>query len=96
MTLTHSENHTVPNHYDMYVNGIDGQTMPTSSNRPWHYKRSESEHGNVRAKGCCLQPVKYISLTEKIQKRIENNDRWYSLEFFPPRTPSGAANLLGW
>jgi len=27
---------------------------------------------------------------------MANNDRWYSLEFFPPRTPSGAANLIGW
>jgi methylenetetrahydrofolate reductase (NADPH) len=92
MTLTHIENHTVPNHNSVHVNGIDAQKMPTSP----HFKRSESDHGNMSAKGCCLQPVKYISLTEKIQKRIENNDRWYSLEFFPPRTPSGAVNLLGW
>jgi hypothetical protein len=96
MTLTNSENHTVPNHYDMYVNGIDAQTMPISSNRSYQFKRSESTNEKLAVKGCCLQTVKYTSLTEKIQKRIANNDRWYSLEFFPPRTASGAANLLGW
>jgi hypothetical protein len=93
MILTPSENHTVPNHYDMYVNGVDIQTKST---RPGQFQRSNSEIGIATAKGCSLQSVKYISLTEKIQKRFENNDRWYSLEFFPPRTPSGAANLIGW
>jgi len=96
MTLIHSENHTVPSHTDMYEKGIDAQTMPTSLDHPHQFKRSESEHGNLAAKGCCLQSVKYVSLIENIQKRIENNERWYSLEFFPPRTPSGAANLIGW
>jgi hypothetical protein len=96
MTLTHSENRTVPNDYNTYVNGIDARTMPTSLNRSYQFKRSESEHQNLTVKGCCLQSVKYISLIEKIQKRIVNNDRWFSLEFFPPRTPSGAANLVGW
>jgi hypothetical protein len=96
MTLTQSDNHTVPNRCDMCVNVIDSQAMPSSSDYAGQLKRSESEYGNLGAKGCCLQPVKYISLTEKIQQRIANNDRWYSLEFFPPRTSSGAVNLLGW
>jgi len=97
MILTPSENRTLPNHYDMYVNGIDGQTMPSiSSNRSYQFKRSDSENEKLAVKGCCLQTVKYISLIEKIQKRIANNNRWYSLEFFPPRTANGAANLLGW
>lgn len=59
-------------------------------------KRIESEGANIGGKGCSLQSVKYVSLTEKILKRISDNDRWYSLEFFPPRTPSGAVNLIGW
>lgn len=90
MPLIHSENHTAPNQYDMYMNGTDVKTISNS------FKRSISESGSVSAKGCCLQPVKYISLTEKIQKRIRSNDHWYSLELFPPRTANGAANLLGW
>lgn len=36
-----------------------------------------------------------VSLAEKIQKRIEASDPFFSLEFFPPRTEQGAANLIG-
>lgn len=92
MTLTHSENQTVPNGQNMYETEIDPETK---NSHPHILKRAESEGGNLLAKGCCLQPAKYVSLTEKIEKRMANHDRWYSLEFFPPRTPSGAANLIG-
>jgi hypothetical protein len=92
MTITHSDNQTVPNSHNMYANEID----PEATHQPYGIKRVESEGVNLSAKGCCLHSVKYVSLTEKIEKRIANHDRWYSLEFFPPRTPSGAANLIGW
>ena len=36
----------------------------------------------------------YQSLTEKIESRIESGEHFFSLEFFPPRTKSGAVNLL--
>jgi len=36
----------------------------------------------------------YQRLSEKIQARIESRDHFFSLEFFPPRTKSGAVNLL--
>lgn len=34
------------------------------------------------------------TLKEKIQARIDSKDKFFSLEFFPPRTKSGAVNLL--
>jgi methylenetetrahydrofolate reductase (NADPH) len=34
------------------------------------------------------------SLAEKIRLRIESGDKFFSLEFFPPRTKEGAVNLL--
>lgn len=34
------------------------------------------------------------TLAEKIKARIEARDKFFSLEFFPPRTKSGAVNLL--
>lgn len=34
------------------------------------------------------------SLTDKILSRIESGDKFFSLEFFPPRTKEGAVNLL--
>ena len=80
----------------MNGNSIDTQTMSNTSNDSDELKRSKIEGGNAAAKGCYLHPVNYVSLTEKIRKRIANNDRWFSLEFFPARTPNGAVNLIGW
>jgi len=34
------------------------------------------------------------NLIDKINKRIAQKEFWFSLEFFPPRTASGAANLI--
>jgi len=34
------------------------------------------------------------SLSEKIKKRMESKDKFFSLEFFPPRTKAGAVNLI--
>ncbi|GCB68844.1 methylenetetrahydrofolate reductase (NADPH) [Scyliorhinus torazame] len=33
-------------------------------------------------------------LQEKIRRHIESGDKWFSLEFFPPRTSGGAVNLI--
>lgn len=33
-------------------------------------------------------------LVESIKRRVESGDLFFSLEFFPPRTKAGAANLL--
>ena len=35
-----------------------------------------------------------MTLKEKVTSRIESGDKFFSLEFFPPRTKSGAINLL--
>ena len=34
------------------------------------------------------------TLNDKIKSRIESRDKFFSLEFFPPRTRSGAINLM--
>ncbi|XP_014673178.1 PREDICTED: methylenetetrahydrofolate reductase-like [Priapulus caudatus] len=34
-------------------------------------------------------------LPMRIQERMDSGDKFFSLEFFPPKTSSGAANLLG-
>ena len=45
-----------------------------------------------------ISPVDFdnsgTTLIDKITARIENGERFYSLEFFPPRTKEGAVNLL--
>ena len=39
-------------------------------------------------------PSREAKIIEKINWNIAHNERWFSLEFFPPRTPMGAVNLL--
>ena len=34
------------------------------------------------------------NLKDKIRSRILSNDKFFSLEFFPPRTKEGAVNLI--
>ena len=41
-----------------------------------------------------VEPYDGSKLIEKIQKRIETNEKFFSLEFFTPYTFSGACNLL--
>ena len=36
----------------------------------------------------------YESLIDKINKKILKNEKWYSLEFFPPKTQQGDSNLI--
>ena len=51
-----------------------------------------ANHNLANAKeSCCVKE----KLLDKIQKRIEANTPFFSLEFFPPRTEQGAANLIG-
>lgn len=60
-----------------------------------------SECGNAtgmnlcRRRGSASSMTNYQPLSEKILTRIESGEPFFSLEFFPPRTKSGAANLLG-
>ena len=35
-----------------------------------------------------------LSLIEKIRQSIALEKKFFSLEFFPPRTPAGASNLI--
>ena len=35
------------------------------------------------------------TLINKIKLKIKNNERFFSLEFFPPKTFNGATNLMG-
>ena len=92
MEFTLNDNQTIPDNHKTQAYEVPLQSIHNLN----RLKRIESEGANIAAKSCSLQAVKYVSLTEKIVKRITDHDRWFSLEFFPPRTPSGAANLIGW
>lgn len=61
------------------------------------------QNGNHENGSCSKQQCRahsptltdYVPLNERVLKRIESRDPWYSLEFFPPRTENGAINLIG-
>lgn len=63
-------------------NGSVSSGVPTSP--------SSSGHGNTPR---CHSPI-ISNLLDKIQTRIDSGDKFFSLEFFPPRTPAGASNLI--
>lgn len=50
--------------------------------------------GSCRRRRSSLSAIPYKPLSEKILARIESGEPFFSLEFFPPRTKSGAVNLL--
>lgn len=54
----------------------------------------ESSKESSRCSTPVLDADRADRLREKMRRRIESGDRWFSLEFFPPRTASGAVNLI--
>lgn len=55
---------------------------------------SESSKNSSRCSTPGLDPERCERLREKMRRRMESGDRWFSLEFFPPRTVQGAVNLI--
>lgn len=62
--------------------------------------RSSSSNGNgssvssTRSSSPTHPSLQPLSLPEKIQNKISTGGRFFSLEFFPPRTAAGASNLI--
>lgn len=55
---------------------------------------SESSKDSSRCSTPGLDPERHERLKEKMRRRMESGDKWFSLEFFPPRTAQGAVNLI--
>lgn len=59
---------------------------------------SNSSGDSSKESSRCSTPVldadRSDRLRDKMRRRTESGDRWFSLEFFPPRTTSGAVNLI--
>uniref|UniRef100_A0A673IAI8 Methylenetetrahydrofolate reductase (NADPH) n=1 Tax=Sinocyclocheilus rhinocerous TaxID=307959 RepID=A0A673IAI8_9TELE len=54
----------------------------------------ESSKESSRCSTPVLDADRTDRLRDKMKRRIESGDHWFSLEFFPPRTASGAVNLI--
>ncbi|XP_007652542.1 methylenetetrahydrofolate reductase isoform X2 [Cricetulus griseus] len=55
---------------------------------------SESSKDSSRCSTPSLDPERHERLREKMRRRMDSGDKWFSLEFFPPRTAEGAVNLI--
>uniref|UniRef100_A0A7N6B7P1 Methylenetetrahydrofolate reductase (NADPH) n=1 Tax=Anabas testudineus TaxID=64144 RepID=A0A7N6B7P1_ANATE len=54
----------------------------------------ESSKESSRCSTPVLDADRLDRLRDKMRRRMESGDRWFSLEFFPPRTAGGAVNLI--
>ncbi|KAG8505582.1 Methylenetetrahydrofolate reductase, partial [Galemys pyrenaicus] len=54
----------------------------------------ESSKESSRCSTPGLDPERHERLREKMRRRMDSGDKWFSLEFFPPRTAEGAVNLI--
>ena len=57
-------------------------------------KEKNGLNARLETESVNLLECKYESLIEKINRKTANNEYWFSLEFFPPKTINGAANLI--
>ena len=90
----------------MNGNGLNGSSSPVSFMRTNSVNECITPVSKLKRNGFSTgtdlanlthshsDTLKYESLIDKIHKRIDNNQYWFSLEFFPPKTINGAANLI--
>lgn len=55
---------------------------------------SEGSKDSSRCSTPVLDAERHERLREKMRRRYDSGDKWFSLEFFPPRTANGAVNLI--
>ena len=75
------ETHTSSNGYG-WLHSLDSSPTPTTT------------PSSSRAASPLMFNTYEATLTEKIRARVESKDKFFSLEFFPPRTKAGAVNLM--
>ncbi|MEE6485233.1 hypothetical protein FKM82_014221 [Ascaphus truei] len=71
---------------DMVKESDSGSTGGSSS--------GDSSKESSRCSTPVLDVERHERLRDKMRRRVEGGDKWFSLEFFPPRTASGAVNLI--
>lgn len=55
---------------------------------------TESSKESWRCSSPGLDPERHERLREKMKRRMESGDKWFSLEFFPPRKAQDPADLI--
>ncbi|XP_039210952.1 methylenetetrahydrofolate reductase [Crotalus tigris] len=72
-------------------NGLGGTRLDGGSSSS---SSGESSQNSSRCSTPILDTERHERLREKMRRRQESGDKWFSLEFFPPRTANGAVNLI--
>ena len=77
---------------DYVENGWHGSAATSGISSSSGSSRSCSHDNTPRS----VSPIHMspLDLIDKIHARIDSGDNFFSLEFFPPRTPTGASNLI--
>ncbi|KAM4563787.1 methylenetetrahydrofolate reductase (NADPH) [Odontesthes bonariensis] len=76
------------------VQRVDGSWQSCRSDSSGASNSGDSSKESSRSSTPVLDADRSERLREKMRRRTESGDRWFSLEFFPPRTASGAVNLI--
>ena len=77
----------------------EGTNSSSSNGYGWlHSLENSSTPATTPSSSRAASPLMFntyeATLTEKIRARVESKDKFFSLEFFPPRTKAGAVNLM--
>ncbi|XP_045714854.1 methylenetetrahydrofolate reductase isoform X5 [Phyllostomus hastatus] len=78
------------------VNEPRGNSGPGAPGAHWEGSSCgiESSKDSLRGSSPGLDPERRERLREKMKRKMESGDKWFSLEFFPPRMAQGAVNLI--
>ncbi|XP_012887309.1 PREDICTED: methylenetetrahydrofolate reductase [Dipodomys ordii] len=76
------------------VNEVGRSDGPNPRSEGSSSSGSESSRNSSRCSTPGLDPDRYEKLRDKMKRRMDSGDKWFSLEFFPPRTAQGAVNLV--
>lgn len=75
----------------IFSNGSTSSGVPSSPGSSRSSRSCSSDNTPRSSSPIFFAPV---DLKAKVLGRIESGDHFFSLEFFPPRTPAGASNLI--
>ena len=79
---------------DLKLNNQSSDQANNNLNKSYDALTKESNYLTNGKSRVPQQQQQTASLIDKIHERIRNNKLWFSLEFFPPKTVNGAANLI--
>jgi hypothetical protein len=83
---------TTSNQLDAKTNGI--RKIQSTQNFHLPTGGSGTSGGGGQPSPTFLNGPPHENLITRINKHIESRQTWFSLEFFPPKTANGAANLI--